>query len=421
MMNQKIYDFLNRIKERVFKVRKVILLVIILLLVDLILGLISRHLIDSLPEQNEAYRWSEDTRMAQVSVFFTQDQKIDENFIKKLEYSFEKALVDSGATTATSVNSKEGSSNPVIINTVDVSGDSDEKKERHFYASCYSAQGITEMTYENNTASKVTTIGVGGDFFMFHPLELVNGQFFQGDDLMKDGIVIDEDLAWQLFGSNDVVGKAVTIKGVPHYVTGVVKRQTGKIREASGLSDTIAYISYDSLCKYGDILSGATENVQISEDGKQAAKGGINCFEIVAPNPIDGLVKKLIQENLGLDDKYVSVIDNTDRFKFFSLFEVMSSFGTRSMWGKAIYYPYWENTARGYEDILTLIMSIRLICRAAVVFILVIGIINSYRKKTWTVAGVTKKLMDQKYDLEVKLHAKKQEKKEKESVSDTKE
>lgn len=422
MMNKKIYDFLNRIKERVFKVRKVVLLVVILLLVDIILGLISRYLVAALPEQNEAYRWSDDTRMAQVSVFFTENQKIDENFIKKIEYSFENALVESGAVSTVENDSNKKGAGPVIIDTVDVSGQSsgNQKQERHFFDSCYSAQGITSMQVGNKSSDNITTIGVGGDFFTFHPLELVDGQFFRGDDLMKDGIVIDEDLAWQLFGSNDVVGQAVKIKGVPHYVTGVVKRQEGKIREASGLRDTIAYVSYDSLCKYGTILSGVTENVQISEDGKNAAKGGINCYEIVAPNPIDGLVKKLVTESLGIDEKYVSIIDNTDRFKFFSLFEVMSSFGTRSMWGKAIFYPYWENTARGYEDILAFIFMIRVICKAAIVFILVICIINSYRNKTWTVAEVTRKLMDKKYDLEVKLNARKEKKRE-ESEKITKE
>ena len=42
--------------------------------------------------------------------------------------------------------------------------------------------------------------------------------------LMKDYCVIDEDAAWQLFGSNDVAGMTVYIGGVPHIVTGVIRR-----------------------------------------------------------------------------------------------------------------------------------------------------------------------------------------------------
>ena len=182
------------------------------------------------------------------------------------------------------------------------------------------------------------------------------------------------------------------------------------MREASGLTDTVAYISYDSLCKYGTILSGRTKSVQLSEDGKTANVGGINCYEIVSPNPVDGIVKKDISDSTGLDPRYISVIDNTDRFSFFSLIKVISTFITRSMWDKAIFYPYWENTARGYEDILALILLIRLVCRAVIILMFVFTVINLYRHKTWTVSGVVNYLSDKKYDFEVRLKEKKENK-----------
>lgn len=52
---------------------------------------------------------------------------------------------------------------------------------------------------------------------MFHPLKLITGSYFSGNDLMQDYCIIDQDAAWQLFGSNDVVGMTVYIGNVPPY------------------------------------------------------------------------------------------------------------------------------------------------------------------------------------------------------------
>ena len=80
----------EKIKNKILKIvkSKAFIIVITLIILDLVLGFISRALINKLPEQSAAYRWSADGKMmAQVSVFFTEDQMIDTNFIKKMEYS----------------------------------------------------------------------------------------------------------------------------------------------------------------------------------------------------------------------------------------------------------------------------------------------------------------------------------------------
>ena len=393
---------------------KVFILVLILIAADLLLGAYSRHLISKLPEQAEASRWSDGRKMTQVSAFFTEDQLIDSDYIRKLEYILQAKMNDVGIIED---DDDEGSDSkgPVIIDTQtldETNADSEtalqeEVDDSRLYASCYSAQGIISITFENKMADKVTAIGTEGDFFLFHPLELVSGSYYSPDALMKDGIVIDEDLAWQLFGSNDVVGQMVMIGQVPHYVSGVVKREEGKMRKASGQNASIAYISYDSLCKYGTILSGRTESAEIAEDGTTASKGGINCYEVVMPGPVDGIVAQIVKESAAIDDAYISVIDNTERFSFFALLNVIMSYGTRSMWNKAIFFPYWENLARGYEDILATLLLIRLICRTIVVVIIVLFIIRSYRNKKWTVRGIFNDLMEKKYDYEVRRAQKK--------------
>ena len=237
-------------------------------------------------------------------------------------------------------------------------------------------------------------------FFFFHPLELVTGSYFMPDDVMKDKIVIDEMLAWELFGSSDIVGQCVVIGGINHYIAGVVKIQEGSLKEAAGLSKSIVYMSYDSLSRYGEILSGKTSNVELSEDGAKANIGGINCYEIVMPNPVEGIAARIVKESSAYDDKYITVVDNTDRFSFFKLWEVSKSFGKRSMWDKPIFYPYWENVARGYEDILALLNFFRTIFVIAAFVLVSVLIVIAYRNKTWTVRGVVNFLADKKYEFE---------------------
>lgn len=393
--------------KRFFSNRKrniVFIIIAFLLLMDLVLGLISRHLVADLSDQSAASRWEYDGSVAQVSLFYTEDREITPDEIKKLEYTMETKMQDYGIVTIDEDDNKSEKKKD-IVDTVDIGHENtpavlEKSGVSLLYNSCYSAQGISTLKFENRTAENIDTIGVEGDFFFFHPMELVSGSYFMPDDVMKDKIVIDEMLAWELFGSNDIIGQCVVIGGINHYVAGVVKIQEGRLKEAAGLSKSIVYMSYDSLSRYGEILSGKTSDVEISEDGAKANIGGINCYEVVMPNPVEGIAARIVKESSSYDDKYITVVDNTDRFSFFKLWEVSRSFGKRSMWDKPIFYPYWENVARGYEDILALLNFFRTIFVAAVFIIVAVLIVIAYRNKTWTVRGIVNFLADKKYEFE---------------------
>lgn len=391
------------------KKRNIILITLaVLFVINLILGAVSKHIIGYMPEMNGAARWSEDHRMAQISLYFTEDQMVEEDGIKRLEYNLEKKLTEAGVTVETYYDLADEINAPsqTIVETIRIEDIGKEEPEpsgpklSDLYASCYSAQGIISITFENRTVERVNAIGVGGDFFTLHPLTLVAGSYFGEDSLMQDGIVIDEELAWQLFGSSDVVDQMVTIGGIPHYIRGVIKKDTGRIRKAAGLDESYVYLSYDSLSRYGEILSGRTSTRDVGENGDTALTGGINCYEVIMPNPVDGLALKSVKESAGVDDKYIYAIDNTDRFSFFSILKVIRDFGTRSMWGKPIFYPYWENTARGWEDVLSVLLFFRLICILALVISVTVWIVHLYRHKKWTVRGIAEYLADKKYEFE---------------------
>ena len=75
------------------KKRNIVLIILaLLLLTDLILGLVCRHIVLELTDQQTAERWGVDTNAAAVSLFFTEDQMVTLDSIKKLEYTMEKKM-----------------------------------------------------------------------------------------------------------------------------------------------------------------------------------------------------------------------------------------------------------------------------------------------------------------------------------------
>ena len=387
MKQEKVSEFFEKAKNKIAffisEAKVPLILIIILLLVDLILGMITRAAVDSMPEQNITVQYSDD-KCSQVSVFFAQECSVDDSYIKKMEYDFKNKLSDEA-------------------------GFDPEKME---ISSCFSAQGTVSIEYENTSISDINAIGVAGDFFFFHTLDYISGGPFTNDPTMSNCIVIDDGVAWDLFGSTDVCGKVVYINEFPHYISGVIRKKEGRIYDASGLKEKTIFMSYNSLCKYGQIFSGRTVEKEISEKGEKARFGGINCYEIVCPSPVDGIVKKYISESCGYDGRFVHICENSERFEFIPLLGVIASFGTRSMWQKAIFYPYWENIARGYEDILSILLIIRIFLRVSVGVTVILFVKSFNAHKEIDLHSFMEKLADKKYELEVKMNDRKKRKKE---------
>lgn len=315
-------------------------------LLFLILLIWSGHLAGMQDAQQMASRWSENNDAAQVSCFFSPNAEVTEDTVKSFEYSLKNTLQEASIT--------ETSENP----------------SARLWADAYSADGKITLVNGRNTL-EADAIGVGGDFFLFHPLKLISGSYFSGNDLMQDYCIIDQDAAWQLFGSNDVVGMTVYIGNVPHMVTGVVKRPEGRMEEAAGLDSTVVYVSYETLDTYG------TNN-------------GINHYEIVMPNPVSGFALEKVKEGIGVDDKNVEVLENTSRYSLLNRCKTILAFGTRSMNGKAIIYPYWENLARGYEDIIALMTVFMLLLLLYPIVTVIWMFVHWWRHKGWTLKDAWK-------------------------------
>lgn len=301
-------------------------------------------------EQRVDQRWDSEGGAAQVSVFFSAQAGITQDSIEGFEHTLDSALKEASI--------EQDSPNPGA----------------RLWADAYSAEGTVYLSTDKGSV-QADAIGIGGDFFLFHQLRLLNGSYFSGNDLMKDYVILDEDAAWQLFGSNDVAGMTVNVGGRPHMVIGVVQRPSGRLYEAAGLDGTRVFVSYETLSKYGQC-------------------SGINHFEIVMPNPVREYAVSYVREQLGSPEKEVEVLENSTRYGIGRRLRLLLDFGTRSMNGKAIIYPYWENVARGYEDILALITLFQMIFLIYPSILALVWIVIRWKNKTWTAKSVLAAVQD---------------------------
>ena len=346
-----IYNYIYK-KRRGISLRQLLLGAIALfcLGVFLILSGVISTIIHRQETQSMAERWGKNGDAAQISCFFSTDAFVSEDGIKGFEHGLDTALQEASIT--------QESQNPGA----------------RLWADAYSARGQITISSDRATVS-ADAIGIGGDFFLFHPLRLLKGSFFSGNDLMQDYCVLDEDAAWQLFGSNDIAGMTVTIRGIPHIVTGVIRREEGRFAEAAGLDSTLVYVSYQTLSTLGSTQ-------------------GINHYEIVMPNPVTNYAYNYVRDSIGVTELEMDILENGSRYSFLNRLKTIAAFGTRSMNGKAILYPYWENVARGYEDVLALLTLISLLFLVYPLILLIICVIRWWKNKTWTVKSVYLKLKD---------------------------
>ena len=320
------------------------------LMVCLLLLGMAQLMIGQQVSQQMAERWGENGEMAQISCFFSQNANVSLDTLEAFRHS-----IDGGLQEASVVQDSPNAS-------------------ARLWADAYSAGGrITVVSDRGNLTANA--LGVGGDFFLFHPLQLLDGAYFSESDLNSDYCILDEVGAWQLFGSNNIAGMIVSIGGRPHVVAGVVHREEGRLQEAAGLDSSIVYVSYDTLQKYD------TNN-------------GINHYEVVMPNPVKKFAYNYVSDHIGVSEADRVVVENTTRYDLAERFKLIMSFGVRSMSGKAIIYPYWENIARGYEDIVGVLTLWAMVFLVYPTVLVLIAIVLWWKHKTWTARSVYMALTD---------------------------
>lgn len=215
---------------------------------------------------------------------------------------------------------------------LDLTGDS------VLFVDAWSTTGKLKVSSELGTG-EAAVYAVGGSFFDFHPIRLLSGSYLNEADLMKDRVLLDEDLAWLLFGGTDLEGMSMRIEGQPFYVAGVVERSADRESSLAYESGMGLFMSFDAYMAL-----------------KESA--AIGCYEFVMAEPVEGFAANFAKEKFPL--KSAVIIENTGRFSLGSLLEVIKDFGKRSMQTAGVIYPYWENAARYIEDWCALLLFIGL-------------------------------------------------------------
>lgn len=322
------------------------LITILSLAIYLVLMVWSNYQVKQLFDQQAAVRWDEEGGSAQVSCFFAENTEVDEFMLMSFERQLEQSLLE-------------------VLPAEEVS----QENGKRLFIDAYSSLGTITVASEKGKIEGVSAVGIGGDFFLFHPLQLVSGEYFSGNDLMQDSVILDEEAAWQLFGSNDIAGKSVMIGNVPHYISGVIRRQEGRFAESAGLDKTVVYVSDETLTAYG-------------------TSEGISTYEVVASDPVKGFVYNCIKEKLGIEENKMIVVENSSRYFMESLIPIILDFGTRSMQNAAVKFPYWENIARGWEDVMALVLVFKFLFLLIPAVIIVAFLIKQWKNRKLTLKDV---------------------------------
>lgn len=296
---------------------------------------------NSLSDQRAAQRWSDEQKMVQLSIIYPLERSeyLDDMYFDEAVHNLQSNIEKSAIADSVGITDENGISFPYSVSV---------------------AGGV--MIENGNKSVTTAALGVKESFFVFHPVALMYGSYFSGRDLMDDGIIIDDEIAWNLFGSSDVVGKPVNIGGVPHYIKGVVSKEDDRFAKAAGLDKPICYMSMGSMKKYGTIT-------------------GNYMLELVLPDPVENFASELVKTSYGSELEDDILIDNTHRFEMKKCLNNLFDFGIRSMSTKGVMYPYYENIARAWEDIFGVLYLLQCLYTIVILIILFDKYIN-FRRTT---------------------------------------
>ena len=280
----------------------------------------------------DVWRGGSGERFAQVSAFLPVNGKIDLDTIRSFRVTLEDEFVQ----------------NSIFAPEPDAQDPSADTSAR-LYADAYSGSTQLSVSGKSPGSVTVTAIGVGGDYFLFHPLQLLSGGYVSDEDYMADRVVLDAQTAFNLFGSSDVAGMEVTINGKTFPIAGVVKSEDDFATAAA--LDAGAEASSDPT----GVQSASKAMIYMSYAALNAmAELPIDCYEIVLPDPVSGFAKKLMTEKFPVGEGVI--VQNTGRFSLSGLISVIGKFGKRVMTTNGVIYPYWENAARMAESYAALLL-----------------------------------------------------------------
>lgn len=292
----------------------------------------------------EEFQGDGELEFAQVSVFLPEGNTVDDETIWKF-----RTLID--------------------VNTRDLV----PEEVQNLYLDAWSTKGSVSLKAEHGSA-EATAVAVGGDFFRLHPQNLLSGGYISGDDLMHDRVILDEELAWKLFGGYDLTGMPVELNGSTFYVAGVIAREDDWATKKAYTDGAGLYMSYEA-------YKAMNESAYIST------------YEVIMPEPVSGFAREQVKDNFAPDDAVI--VENSGRYSFGNIFTLLRNFSQRTMRTDTVYYPYWENAARLVENRCMILLVIVLLCWVCPAVFAVTVVIKAYRRSKRKLHAVWLDVKDQ--------------------------
>lgn len=236
----------------------------------------------------------------------------------------------------------------------------EEPKTTKLWTDAYSSEAsanlfavIGEIVSETSVETSIT--GVSGNYSLFHPMEILSGSFLSEEVMDTQDIVINEQLAWNMFKSYEVAGQKIIIGSRAYTIVGVVRESASKTDVLAGIDKARAYIYFEELANL--IPSGETNS--LTQDDL-----AIMCYEAVLPDQIRGIAENdlrfSVNDNNDSNNNFL-IISNTGRFGLLKLARGVFPVGENKAAESKFAYPTWELSAQIAENLLVFWWTILLV------------------------------------------------------------
>lgn len=214
--------------------------------------------------------------------------------------------------------------------------------EGRVWVDAYSCENTAQAQRLDSNISKTATVTVtGGDYFLLHHFNFVAGA--PNDSGADDTVVLDRKLAWELFGSDNIVGMSMMLSGQLCYISGVVEMPGGY---------------------YAD-FAGDSPRIWIGEDMGRRIFGepSYTSYEVYFPNPVDGFAMRCFEQVVPENDMR-ELTELTGRFDTLYLIKNIPNLAKSAARTGTIALPFRENATRTASQLCTLIALLALISLA---------------------------------------------------------
>lgn len=309
---------------------------------------------NSLADQHAAERWAGNRNYAQISVYTDEFSAYGINGIFTARVDIEKKLVENSFAP--------------------------ERKNSRIWADAFSTSQMKAVVSSDRTSSEVNMIVTGGDFFLFHPQDMLYGYYYSDDDTMHDRIVIDDVLAWQLYGASNIVGKPVTINGKYYHIAGVFRQSSNSDTRKVYEEKPRIFMPYQGYSILGETPL-------------------FSCYEACLPNPVTGLAKNIVSESISISEENYRIVENSDRYSLKNRFVMLRDSNTRSVVDIPVVYPYWENAARITEDRSVLLLAMQIIGAVIPIFTVIWLLRKLVKNRKKLAKKISEKIFDKTKEL----------------------